>query len=163
VGDTPSDVIRNYLLKDFFKDHCQKYSNRPIYWLFDSGKNNGFKALIYLHRYNEDTIGKMRADYLHKVQRVYENESLRMQDIIDNSTDNREIAFARKQKEKFTKQLLETKEYDEVLGHIALQRIPLDLDDGVVVNYQKFQNIEVVNNGRKVKKNLLVDIYKGKK
>ncbi len=163
AGDNPREVIRNYMLKDFFKDHCQKYSNRPIYWLFDSGKNNGFKALVYLHRYDENTIAKMRAEYLHKVQRVYESESARMQDVIDNSTDAREVAFARKQKEKLTKQLLETKEYDEVLGHIALQRIALDLDDGVVVNYQKFQNIDVISNNRAVKKNLLVDIYKGKK
>lgn len=163
AGDNPREVIRNYMLKDFFKDHCQKYSNRPIYWLFDSGKNNGFKALVYLHRYDENTIAKMRAEYLHKVQRVYESESARMQDVIDNSTDAREVAFARKQKEKLTKQLLETKEYDEVLGHIALQKIALDLDDGVVVNYQKFQNIDVISNNRAVKKNLLVDIYKGKK
>ena len=160
AGDNPRQVIRNYLLKDFFKDHCQKYSNRPIYWLFDSGKENGFKALVYLHRYEEDTIAKMRAEYLHKVQRVYESEMNRMQETIENSTDNREVAVARKKKEKFTKQLLETKEYDEVLGHVALQRIPLDLDDGVKVNYQKFQNIDYIKNGKSVKKNLLVNIFK---
>ena len=161
-GNNPIDVIRNYMLKDFFKDHCKKYKNRPIYWLFDSGKNNGFKALVYLHRYNEDTVAKMRAEYLHKVQKVYETQIDMMQETIDNSSNTRDVAFARKQKEKFTKQLLETKEYDEILGHVALLRIPLDLDDGVKVNYQKFQNIETINNGRTIKKNLLVDIFKEK-
>ena len=161
-GQNPKEVIRNYMIKDFFKDHCQKYQNRPIYWLFDSGKENGFKALVYLHRYNQDTLGKMRTEYLHKVQRVYESEISRMQDIIENSTDMREVAFARKEKEKFLKQLLETKEYDEVLGHVALQRIALDLDDGVKTNYQKFQNIGIIKNGRATIKNLLTNIYKEK-
>ena len=72
-GDSSREIIRNYFLKDFFKDHCKTYQKRPIYWLFDSGKQNGFKALIYLHRYTPDTIGILRVDYLHKMQRVYES------------------------------------------------------------------------------------------
>lgn len=143
-GDSSRAVIRNYFLNDFFEDHCQTYSvtgsgKRPIYWLFDSGKQNGFKALIYLHRYNADTIGNLRVDYLHRIQRIYESEIARMQDTIDNSTNNRDIAQATKRKEKLTKQLKECREYDEKIGHLALSRIELDLDDGVKVNYKKLQ------------------------
>lgn len=143
-GDTSRTVIRNYFLSDFFKDHCQTYSvtgsgKRPIYWLFDSGKQNGFKALVYLHRYNADTIGNLRVEYLHKMQRVYESEINRMQDIIDHSTNSREVATATKRKEKLTRQLKECRDYDEKIGHLALERIELDLDDGVKYNYRKVQ------------------------
>lgn len=133
------EVIRSYFLKDFFKDHCKTYQKRPIYWLFDSGKQNGFKALIYLHRYTPDTIGNLRVDYLHKMQRVYESEIGRMQDMIDHSTNAREVAASTKRKEKLQKQLKECQEYDEMIAHLALSRIELDLDDGVKVNYEKIQ------------------------
>ena len=133
------EVIRSYFLKDFFKDHCKTYQKRPIYWLFDSGKQNGFKALIYLHRYTPDTIGNLRVDYLHKMQRVYESEIGRMQDMIDHSTNAREVAASTKRKEKLQKQLKECREYDEMIAHLALSRIELDLDDGVKVNYEKIQ------------------------
>ena len=133
------EVIRSYFLKDFFKDHCKTYQKRPIYWLFDSGKQNGFKALIYLHRYTPDTIGNLRVDYLHKMQRVYESEIGRMQDMIDHSTNAREVAASTKRKEKLQKQLKECREYDEMIAHLALSRTALDLDDGVKVNYEKIQ------------------------
>ena len=138
-GDSSREIIRSYFLKDFFKDHCKIYQKRPIYWLFDSGKQNGFKALIYLHRYTPDTIGNLRVDYLHKMQRVYESEIGRMQDMIDHSTNSREVAVATKRKEKLQKQLKECREYDEMIGHLALSRTALDLDDGVKVNYEKIQ------------------------
>ena len=138
-GNSSREIIRSYFLKDFFKDHCKIYQKRPIYWLFDSGKQNGFKALIYLHRYTPDTIGNLRVDYLHKMQRVYESEIGRMQDMIDHSTNAREVAAATKRKEKLQKQLKECREYDEMIGHLALSRIELDLDDGVKVNYEKIQ------------------------
>lgn len=138
-GSSSREIIRNYFLKDFFKDYCKIYQKRPIYWLFDSGKQNGFKALIYLHRYTPDTIGNLRVDYLHKMQRVYESEIGRMQDMIDHSTNAREVAAATKRKEKLQKQLKECREYDEMIGHLALSRIELDLDDGVKVNYEKIQ------------------------
>ena len=138
-GNSSRDIIRNYFLKDFFKDHCKIYQKRPIYWLFDSGKADGFKALIYLHRYDENTIGNLRIDYLHSMQRVYESEIARMQDTIDNSTNAREVTTAEKRKEKLIKQLKETKEYDEKIAHLALARIFIDLDDGVKVNYEKVQ------------------------
>ena len=136
---TPREVIRSYFLNDFYADHLKTYQKRPIYWLFDSGKQNGFKALIYLHRYTPDTIGNLRVDYLHKMQRVYESEINRMQDMIDNSTNAREIAASTKRKEKLQKQLKECRNYDEMIAHLALSRIELDLDDGVKVNYEKIQ------------------------
>ena len=138
-GNSSREAIRSYFLKDFFKDHCKTYQKRPIYWLFDSGKQNGFKALIYLHRYTPDTIGNLRVDYLHKMQRVYESEINRMQDMIDHSTNAREVAASTKRKEKLQKQLKECHDYDEMIAHLALSRIKLDLDDGVKVNYEKIQ------------------------
>ena len=146
-GSTSREIIRNYFLNDFFKDHCQTYSvtgsgKRPIYWLFDSGKQNGFKALVYLHRYTPDTIGNLRIDYLHKMQRVYESEINRMQDMMDHSENAREVAAASKRKDKLVKQLKECREYDEKISHLALSRIELDLDDGVKVNYRKLQTAQ---------------------
>ena len=143
-GNTSREIIRNYFLNDFFKDHCQTYSvtgsgKRPIYWLFDSGKQNGFKALIYLHRYNADTVGNLRIDYLHRMQRIYESEIERMQDTVDHVANARDVAAAKKRKEKLQKQLKECREYDEKIAHLALSRIELDLDDGVKVNYRKIQ------------------------
>ena len=138
-GKTSREVIRNYFLTDFIKDHIKIYQKRPIYWLFDSGKQNGFKALVYMHRWNADTIGNVRVEYLHRIQRVYEKEITRMQEIIDNSHDNKEISNATKRKEKLQKQIKETKDYDAKIAHLALSRIDIDLDDGVKVNYEKVQ------------------------
>ena len=143
-GNSSREIIRNYFLTDFYKDHCSTYSvtgsgKRPIYWLFDSGKQNGFKALIYLHRYTPDTIGNLRVDYLHRMQRIYESEMNRMQDMIEHSMNSREVATASKRKEKLQKQLKECREYDEKISHLALDRIELDLDDGVKYNYRKIQ------------------------
>ena len=148
-GSTSREIIRSYFLNDFFKDHCPTYSvtgsgKRPIYWLFDSGKQNGFKALVYLHRYTPDTIGNLRIDYLHKMQRVYESEINRMQDMMDHSGNAREVAAASKRREKLQKQLKECKQYDERIAHLALARIPIDLDDGVKVNYEKVQTVDGV-------------------
>lgn len=150
-GCTPVEKIRNYFLNDFYKDHCNIFSvtgsgKRPIYWLFDAGKQNGFKALIYMHRYNADTIGNLRVDYLHRMERIYESEISRMQDTIDNSGNAREVTAASKRKEKLQKQLKECQEYDEKIGHLALSRIEIDLDDGVKVNYEK---VQTANDGKK--------------
>lgn len=141
-GKTSREVIRNYFLTDFIKDHIKTYQKRPIYWLFDSGKQNGFKSLVYMHRWNTDTIGNVRVEYLHRIQRVYEKEITRMQEIIDNSHDNKEISNATKRKEKLQKQIKETKDYDAKIAHLALSRIDIDLDDGVKVNYEKVQTAD---------------------
>ena len=139
-GDSSRDVIRRYFLNDFYKDHVKIYQKRPIYWLFDSGKQNGFKALVYMHRWNADTVGNLRVEYLHKMQRVYEKEIERMQDTEANSGDGHEVAQAAKRREKLVKQLKETRDYDTKLAHIALSRVDIDLDDGVKVNYEKVQH-----------------------
>ncbi len=146
-GNTSRQKIRSYFLNDFIKDHIRIYQKRPIYWLFDSGKQNGFKALVYMHRWNADTTGNVRVEYLHKLQRVYESEINRMQDTIDNTSDNREKALAEKRKDKLSKQLKEARDYDEKLTHLALSRIDIDLDDGVKVNYEK---VQTAKDGRKL-------------
>ena len=138
-GSTSREVIRNYFLNDFIKDHIKTYQKRPIYWMFDSGKQNGFKALVYMHRWSADTTGNVRVEYLHRVQRVYESEIARMQDTIDNSSNAREVSAAQKRKDKLTKQLKESKDYDAKIAHLALSRIDIDLNDGVKVNYEKVQ------------------------
>ena len=146
-GNSSREIIRNYFLNDFFKDHCKIYQKRPIYWLFDSGKQNGFKALIYIHRYNADTIGNLRVEYLHKVERIYESEIKREQDTIEHTQNAREKKLSENRMEKLQKQLKETKEYDTKIGHLALSRIEIDLDDGVKVNYDK---VQTGRNGKKL-------------
>lgn len=138
-GNSSREVLRNYFLNDFYKDHIQTYKKRPIYWLYDSGKQNGFKALVYMHRYDEDTTGKVRVDYLHQVQSAYERTIANLQEDIANSKDAKETTQLQKQLEKITKQLKECRDYDERLGHMALERVAIDLDDGVKVNYEKVQ------------------------
>lgn len=143
-GDSSREIIRNYFLKDFFKDHCKTYSvtgsgKRPIYWLFDSGKQNGFKALIYMHRYDKSTIGRLRVEYLHRIQRVYDAEITRMQDTAERSGNASERARASKRAEKLIRQQAECRKYDENISHLALSEIEIDLDDGVKVNYEKVQ------------------------
>lgn len=136
---SPREVIRNYFLTGFFADHVKTYKKRPIYWLFDSGKKNGFKALVYMHRWNKDTEARVRTFYLHKVQEKYENEVKAIDSMIEHMTDNRMIAREKKRMEKLKNQIAEIVDYDEVLDHIANEHIEIDLDDGVKVNYEKVQ------------------------
>jgi len=151
-GNTSREVIRNYFLKDFYVDHLKVYQKRPIYWLFDSGKQNGFKALIYMHRYNADTVGRVRTDYLHRAQKYVETAMQSAQYTIDNASSASEKSKATKAVTKYTKQLAEMKIYDEAIAHIANKRIEIDLDDGVKVNYAKFQGVEVAQEGKKALK-----------
>ena len=163
-GDTSRAVIRNYFLNDFYKDHCNTYSvtgsgKRPIYWLFDSGKQNGFKALIYIHRYTPDTVGLIRSKYLHNAQAAIQNALQNSEYIIASTTSATERARETKKRDKYVKQLNELRPYYQALTHIALQRIPMDLDDGVKKNYQLFQNVEISTEGKKKQSiNLLVKI-----
>lgn len=163
-GNTSREIIRNYFLQDFYKDHCNMYTSRgagkrPIYWLFDSGKENGFKALIYMHRYDEDTVGRVRTDYLHKIQAKLEDVISQCNMVLSSDAPASDKATAVKKKEKLIKQLAETQIYDQAIAHVALQRISIDLDDGVKVNYAKFQDVEVSSEGKKtVKVNLLARI-----
>ena len=151
-GATSREVIRNYFLKDFYKDHLKIYQKRPIYWMFDSGKQNGFKALIYMHRYDADTVGRVRTDYLHQAQRYVETAMQSAQYTIDNASSASEKSKATKAVTKYTKQLAEMKIYDEAIAHITNQRIEINLDDGVKVNYAKFQGVEVAQEGKKALK-----------
>ncbi len=141
-GTGSRDSIRTYFLKDFYKDHVRTYKKRPIYWLYDSGRKNGFKALIYMHRYDADTTGRVRIDYLHRMERTYETEIQRMTSDIDHDDNAREIAKATKRRDKLQKQLKECQEYDEQISAPALARINIDLDDGVKVNYEKAQTVK---------------------
>ena len=156
-GKTSREIIRNYFLNDFFKDHSKSYNKCPIYWQFDSGKQNAFKCIIYMHRYESNLPARVRTDYLHKTQRAIEDNLNHCENIISNSTNKSEISRATKDKSKYIKQLDEIKVYDEALGHIANQHIEIDLDDGVKVNYTKFQNVEISKEGEKTKK---VDLLK---
>ena len=150
------EKIRDYLLKNFFNDHKKTYKKCPIYWQFSSGKENGFNCLVYMHRYEPSLVAKIRTDYLHKTQKAIEQAIANCDNIINHSSSNTEVTKATKDKNKLQKQLKETQEYDEALAHIANQNIEIDLDDGVKVNYAKFQNIEVSREGKKAKKiNLL--------
>ncbi len=133
---TAREKIRQYFLKDFFKDHCKTYQKRPIYWQFDTGKKNGFKALCYMHRWDVNTVGNVRIDYMHKLQRLYRNEIIRLQERIDAGE---EVAKCQKRLEKITNQLHETEEYDARIGMVVAARTEIDLDDGVKVNYDKVQ------------------------
>ena len=150
-GQNSREIIRNYFLNDFMTDHLKLYQKRPIYWMFDGGKSNGFKALVYLHRYNADTVGTVRTEYLHKTQVSIETALKSAEYVIENASGS-EKSRATKLITKYTKQLAEIKQYDEAMAHIANQRIELDLDDGVKVNYDKFQGIEVTQEGRKTQK-----------
>ena len=163
-GKTSREVIRNYFLNDFFKDHCSTYSvtgsgKWPIYWLFDSGKQNGFKCLIYIHRYNQDTVGLIRSMYFRKTQDAIENAMRNAEYVINTSSSAVERATATRKRDKYIKQLNEMRPYYQALTHIALQRIPMDLDDGVKKNYQLFQGVEISGEGTKNQKiNLLAKL-----
>lgn len=142
---TSREVIRNYFLNDFFADHCSTYSvtgsgKRPIYWLFSSGKKNGFKALIYMHRYQPDLLARMRTDYVHEQQERYRTQ-LQMLEISAQSAAPSERVKLNKQITKLKDQALEIQKYEEKIHHLADQMISIDLDDGVKFNYAKFQDV----------------------
>ncbi|MCL2687519.1 MAG: BREX-1 system adenine-specific DNA-methyltransferase PglX [Methanobrevibacter sp.] len=142
---TPRDTIRKYFLNDFYKDHIKTYKKTPIYWLFDNGKRNGFKALIYIHRYTPDILEKLRNNYLNKTQKALKNSINKNEKMILNSKHQKEKRKLARSNIRLKKQLEEIIKYDEVLTIIATKQINLDLDDGVKANYSKFQGIESRN------------------
>lgn len=137
---TSREVIRTYFLKDFFKDHCQIYKKRPIYWLFDSGKKNGFKCLVYMHRYQPDLLARIRTDYVHEQQERYRAQIGYANDALGSAERGERVRLDKRIK-KLNDQLKETIAYEEKLHHLADQMIKIDLDDGVKVNYAKFQDV----------------------
>ena len=136
----PKDVIRNYFLSDFYSDHCKIYQKRPIYWLFDSGKKNGFKALIYMHRYKPDIIARMRTDYVHEQQGRYRTAIADLESRIANADTGSRVKLT-KQLTKLQNQAEELRVYEEKIHHLADQMIRIDLDDGVKHNYAIFQDV----------------------
>lgn len=139
-GATSREVIRNYFLNDFYKDHCKIYQKRPIYWLFDSGKKNGFKCLVYMHRYQPDTIARIRTDYVHEQQARYRTAISGLERQINGASTSERVRL-NKQLEKLKDQAEETRLYEEKIHHLADQMISIDLDDGVKHNYAIFQDV----------------------
>lgn len=130
TNSTPEEVLRKYFIKDFFKDHCQVYKKRPIYWMFTSGKEKAFNVLVYLHRYDKGTVSRIRKDYLHEFQSKLDRA-------IAQSDDANEVKKATLLK-KYQSEIVK---YDNTLKDFADAQIELDLDDGVKVNYAKFKGL----------------------
>lgn len=142
AGESHEEVLRNYFIKDFYVDHCQRYQKRPIYWMLHSGKKNGFSALIYLHRYEANTIARVRSDYLLPYQDFMEQQEAHYSKVAsDEISTPKEKKDAQKKVKELHDILKELKDYANKVKHIAEQRISLDLDDGVKVNYEKLGNI----------------------
>lgn len=139
-GKPAREVIREYFLKDFYKDHLQVYKKRPIYWMFDSGKKNGFKCLIYMHRYTPDMLARIRTDYVHEQQERYRTQIANVEGQIGSASKGQLVALQKRLK-KLQEQLKETSEFEERIHHLADQMIAIDLDDGVKVNYAKFEGV----------------------
>lgn len=142
LGGTGSarQIIRQYFLKDFYADHCRTYKKRPIYWMFDSGKKNGFKAITYLHRYTPDLLARLRTDYVHEQQERYRTQISNTEQALE-TCEKSQHATLQKRLKKLQEQLKETTDYEERVHHLADQMIAIDLDDGVKVNYAKFQDV----------------------
>ena len=136
----PREVIRSYFLNDFYADHLKTYQKRPIYWLFDSGKKNGFKALIYMHRYQSDLLARMRTDYVHEQQERYRTQLTHLADAIEHAGAAERVKLTKQQK-KLQEQALEIQKYEEKVHHLADQNIQIDLDDGVKHNYELFADV----------------------
>lgn len=141
AGETADEAISRYLSTSFYKDHLQTYKKRPIYWLFSSGKQKAFECLVYLHRYNEGTLSRMRMEYVVPLQSRMQARIDKLADDINSATGSAQQKTLQKRKDKFTKQLEELRRFDETLRPYADQRIALNLDDGVKVNYGKFGDL----------------------
>ena len=139
-GSTSREVIRNYLLSGFYADHCKIYQKRPIYWLFSSGKKHGFKALVYMHRWEKTTVATVRTDYVHELQERYRTQISLISGQMETAVQSDRVKL-KKQSEKLTAQLDEINAYEEKVHHLADMMIDIDLDDGVKVNYAKFADI----------------------
>lgn len=140
-NETARETLRRYIINDFYKDHLQVYKKRPLYWLFTSGKEKAFNCLIYMHRYDKTTLSRIRTDYLHEVQTRMDAEKKDLLNIINGDSTTKEITSAKKELKYLDKKIDELKAYDEKLHHMADQQIEIDLDDGVAVNYAKFEGL----------------------
>ncbi len=143
--ESDEDTIRRYFVNDFYNDHLKMYQKRPIYWLFDSGKKNGFKCLVYLHRYNKELISKIRVDYLHKTQNTYEKLLSDVEYKLNQDISIQDIRKEQKRKIELIDKINECEIYEEEVADVANRMIELDLDDGIKVNYDKFNYINPKN------------------
>ena len=137
---TSREVIRNYFINEFYADHLKIYQKRPIYWLFDSGKKNGFKCLVYIHRYQSDTIARIRTDYVHEQQSRYRTAIADLEQRANSGSSSDRVKL-NKQLSTLQDQATEIREYEEKIHHLAVQMISIDLDDGVKKNYEIFQDV----------------------
>lgn len=137
---TSREIIRSYFINDFYADHVKEYQKRPMYWLFDSGKKNGFKCLIYMHRYQPDTIARIRTDYVHEQQSRYRTAITDLENRVANATTSERVKM-NKQLKTIKDQAEEIRKYEEKIHHLADQMISIDLDEGVKVNYEKFKDV----------------------
>lgn len=160
AGETDKDALRRYFVKEFYKDHLKIYGKKPIYWLLESGKEDGIKALIYVHRYDRTTLARFRVNYVHRLQRKYDSEVNRLSVIAGSKNyTQKERTSAKKQGDKLRKQLDELYNYDNVVAYATGEEISLNLDDGIKNNYEKFQGIKILrSNGKESKMNLLARI-----
>ncbi|MCR8844362.1 BREX-1 system adenine-specific DNA-methyltransferase PglX [Paenibacillus sp. SC116] len=140
-GESVKETLKRYYLNDFYKDHLQTYKKRPIYWLFTSGKQKAFNCLIYMHRYDKSTLSRIRTDYLHELQIRMDVEKKTLLDVINGDGTTKEIANAKKELKSLDLKIEELRAYDEKLRHMADMQIEIDLDDGVAVNYAKFEGL----------------------
>ena len=140
-GETPLDTIRRYLSSSFYKDHLKTYKKRPIYWLFSSGKQKAFECLVYLHRYNESTLSRMRMEYVIPLQSKFAARIEQLDGDITAATSTANRRKLEKERDSLLKKQTELVEFDDILRHYADRRIALDLDDGVKVNYGKFGDL----------------------
>ena len=136
----PREVIRSYFLNDFYADHLKTYQKRPIYWLFDSGKKNGFNALVFMHRYRRDLLARLRTDYVHEQQERYRTQLAQIGEAMDRAEATNRVQMAKQQK-KLQEQAAELKSYEEKVHHLADRNIEIDLDDGVKHNYELFADV----------------------
>src|SRR5699024_2419778 len=139
-SDSSRERIRNYFLNDFYEDHCKMYQKLPIYWQYDSGKNDACKGLFYLHRYDKDMFAKIRINYVFEVQDRYKQELVRVEDTIAESSGNKKIEL-QKRADALKKKIIESQQFEEKVQHIADSYIEIDLDDGVTENYKIFKDV----------------------
>lgn len=157
-GESSEDTLNRYLCDEFYQNHLKIYQKRPIYWMLSSGKHGAFKCLVYLHRYNKDTLARINTKYFLPRTSQYKSERLRLEGQISSSSDSKQIRAYQKELDEVLECEKELFLYGQVLDHMANQFIDIDLDDGVKVNYQKFQGVELVVDGATIKKDLLVPI-----
>lgn len=142
--EAPKKVLRDYLFNDFFNCHYQVYQHRPVYWQLDSGKAGGFKAILYMHRFNENTLPLVRTEFIQDLRYKYEEEMQRQKGILENASTTAEKNTIKKQIADLDKKIVECSSYDELLNHASssIQNYVFDLDDGVKTNYAKFLSID---------------------